>query len=171
MKLTTNVSRAKNWLTAGPAAALIGLAAPSTALAQDVLDLPAGLACEFGLQVTIDSSTHRVNKEFYDKNGNLVRVLTAGKGDDLSFVNLDSGATLSLKGNGSVAHIAQNPDGTQTWRTTGHNVLILFPTDVPAGPSTTLYVGRVVFTVDTSGVFALRSTNGKSMDICAALSN
>jgi len=31
--------------------------------------------------------------------------------------------------------------------TIGHNVLILFPSDVPAGPSTTLYVGRVVFTV------------------------
>jgi hypothetical protein len=171
MKLTTNVSGAKSWLTAGAAAALIGLAAPSTALAQDVLDLPAGLACEFELQVTIDSSTHRVYKEFYDKNGNLVRVLTAGKGDELSFANSNSGATLSLKGNGSVAHVALHPDGTQTWRTTGHNVLILFPTDVPAGPSTTLYMGRVVFTVDTSGVFTLRSTSGKSMDICAALSN
>jgi len=41
--------------------------------------------------------------------------------------------------------------------------------DVPAGPSTTLYVGRVVFTVDTSGVFTLQSVSGKSTDICAAL--
>jgi hypothetical protein len=31
-------------------------------------------------------------------------------------------------------------------------VLILYPTDVPAGPSTTLNVGRVVFTIDTQGV-------------------
>jgi hypothetical protein len=48
-------------------------------------------------------------------------------------------------------------------------VLILFPTDVPAGPSTTLYVGRVVFTV-VGDVFTLRSTSGTATDICAALS-
>ena len=87
------------------------------------------------------------------------------------FTNLGTGDTLSLKANGSVEKIALHPDGTQTWMTMGHNVLILFPSDVPAGPSTTLYMGRVVFTVDTSGVFTLRSTSGKSMDICAALSN
>ena len=168
MRPTTNVLGTKGWLTAGAAVALIGLAAPSTALA---LDLEAGLACDFPLRVTIDSSTHRVYKEFYDKDGNLVRLLSAGKGNELSFENLSSGATLSLKGKGSVEHVALHPDGTQSWRTTGHNVLILFPTDVPAGPSTTLYMGRVVFTVDTSGVFTLRSTSGKSMDICAALSN
>ena len=52
---------------------------------------------------------------------------------------------------------------------TGHNILILFPTDIPAGPSTTLYVGRVVFTVDANGVYTLGSTSGRSTDICAAL--
>jgi hypothetical protein len=67
-------------------------------------------------------------------------------------------------------YIAQNPCGTQTVVTTGHNVLILFPTDVPAGPSTTLYAGRVVFMIDKSGIFALESTRGMSTDICAALS-
>ena len=53
---------------------------------------------------------------------------------------------------------------------TGHNVLILFPSDVPAGPSTTLYVGRVVFTADVNGIFTLVSTSGTSTDLCAALS-
>jgi len=83
---------------------------------------------------------------------------------------LSTGATLSLRPNGSVEHVAFRPDGSQEWAVTGHNVLILFPTDVPAGPSTTLYVGRVVFSVDTSGVFTVMSTRGKSSDICAALS-
>ena len=53
--------------------------------------------------------------------------------------------------------------------TTGHNVLILFPTDVPAGPSTTLYVGRVVVTVDSDGVFAVTDTNGTSDEEITAL--
>ena len=62
-----------------------------------------------------------------------------------------------------------NPDGTTTVTSTGHNGLILFPTDVPAAPSTTQYVGRIVYTVDESGVFTLVSTSGRSTDICAAL--
>lgn len=151
--------------------ALLGSGMPAVA-ADFVLDLPAGQACQtFDLRVEITQNPHRVFREFFDKNGNPVRVLTAGKGSQLSFSNLTTGAILSLKANGSVERKALKPDGTQTWTTTGHNVLILFPTDVPAGPSTTLYVGRVVFTVDGSEVFTLMSTSGKSMDICAALSS
>ena len=154
--------------------ALVGAATPSMVAASDpdvVLDLPAGLACAgFDLRVEIWNNPNRVMREFHDKNGNVVRTLTAGKGSTLSFTNLGTGDKLSLKPNGSVEHVAFNPDGSQTWVTTGHNVLILFPTDVPAGPSTTQYVGRVVFTVDTSGVFTLQSTSGTSTDICAALS-
>ena len=53
---------------------------------------------------------------------------------------------------------------------TGHTILIMFPTDVPAGPSTTLYIGRVVFTVDPALVATIVSTAGRRVDICAALS-
>lgn len=136
-----------------------------------VFDLPAGLACPgFDLRIEIWNNPNRVFKEFKDKNGNVVRVLTAGKGNTLAFTNLLTDEKLSLNPNGAVEHIALNPDGSQTVVITGHNVLILFPTDVPAGPSTTLYVGRVVFTVDTtSGVFTLLSVSGTSTDICAAL--
>jgi hypothetical protein len=49
-------------------------------------------------------------------------------------------------------------------------VLIMFPTDEPAGPSTTLYVGRVVFDADAAFNFTLRSTRGTATDLCAALS-
>jgi hypothetical protein len=133
------------------------------------IDVPGGLWCLFGLHVEgFNGNTH--DREFFDKNGNLVRSLTGGKGFDLVFENADSGATLSLKGNGTVARRAYNPDGSYTEVDTGHTVLILFPTDVPAGPSTTLYVGRVVFTVDTNGVFTLHEASGQSTDICAALS-
>lgn len=160
-------------LVTGAMLVMLGSTAPSTAVAADfVLDLPAGLACAgFDLRVEITAPAHRVNKEFYDKDGNLVRVLTAGKGSSLTFINMDTDSRLALDSNGSVEHVKFNADATQTWMTTGHNVLILFPTDVPAGPSTTLYIGRVVFTVDTSGIFTLQSHNGSSMDICAALSD
>jgi len=63
-----------------------------------------------------------------------------------------------------------NPDGSATQVTTGHNIVILFPTDVPAGPSTTLYVGRVVISIDSAGNYTLLKASGSSADICAALS-
>lgn len=156
--------------------ALAALGAGSSAIAGGpvslpdfVLDLPAGLACSFPLTVESRDST-LVIKEFRDRNGNLVRLLQAGRGAKLTFTNADTNAQFVADTPGSVTRIAFNADGTQTWVTTGHNVLILFPTDVPPGPSTTLTVGQVVFTVDSGGVFTLQKTNGTSTDICAALS-
>ena len=117
----------------------------------------------------IPNNPNRVEKEFTDKNGNVVRILSAGRGTKLVFTNLSNAKTLSLKPNGSVSHTQVNLDGTTTVALTGHNVLVLFPTDVPAGPSTTLYVGRIVYTVDASAVFTVQSVSGTTMDICAAL--
>ena len=153
--------------------ALVGLATPSAAVASPpdaVFDFPAGLACDFPLRLEVFASPLRVFREFRDKNGNVVRILTAGKGNTLVFTNLDNNETLTLNTHGSVEHITLNPDGTQTQSITGHNVLTLFPTDVPPGPSTTLHLGRVVFIVDTLGVFTLQSVSGRATDICAELS-
>jgi len=161
-------------LIAGATLVALGSAVPSTAVAADyTLHFPAGVACEsFDLRVEGDTNLKRpAVKEFYDKNGNLIRILSPGKGDAVTFTNLTTLATLELAANGAVSQMIPNADGSQTWAIMGHIVLIFFPTDVPAGPSTTLYVGRVVFTIDASGIWTLKSTSGNSMDICAALSN
>ena len=111
----------------------------------------------------------RIMREFTDRNGNVVRTLAAGKGFTLTFTNLSTGNSLTLPSSGSVQRTTFNSDGTSTVVSTGHNVLIFFPTDIPAGPSTTLYVGQVVYTVDASGVFTLQSTSGRATDLCALL--
>jgi hypothetical protein len=152
-------------LGSGPSA----IAAGPVSLPDFVLDLPAGVACAFQLIVESRNST-LVVKEFRDANDNLVRLIQAGRGATLTFTNASTGAQFVADTPGSVTRVSFNPDGTQTWVTTGHNVLILFPTDVPPGPSTTLTVGQVVFTVDAEGVFTLRKTAGKTTDICAELS-
>ena len=95
--------------------------------------------------------------------------LSAGKGFDLTFTNGISGETLALPSKGSIQRTTVNADGTQTVRLTGNSVLIMFPTDVPAGPSTTLYTGRVVYTVDANGVFTIQGSSGPTTDICAFL--
>lgn len=130
--------------------------------------IPAGVACDFALGV--DSVGEQpVYREFEDKDGNL-RVLNAGKGVELTFTNTDTGATLALKPDGSVSQITFNPDGSVTLVATGHNVIILYPTDVPAGPSTIQYVGRVVISIDPDEVWTVQSVSGTSTDICATLS-
>jgi len=156
----------KRALQLATAGAVLGLV--NAALA-DTLDFPAGQACTFPLRIDT-AGGNQVYREFLDKNGNLVRSISAGTGTALTFTNVDTGANFSTKSNGSVTQIAYHPDGSFTFVTTGHNVLILFPTDVPAGPSTTLYVGRVVFTSDANFNFTLVSHSGTSKDICATLS-
>jgi uncharacterized protein RhaS with RHS repeats len=147
-------------------------ATSAVAAAQDQHDLvfPAGVACEFGLAVDIGPGGPRVDHTFTDAYGNPVRILSTGVGNQLTFTNLSNGATTTTSANGAVTNTVFNADGSQTVTLTGHNILILFPTDVPAGPSTTLYVGRVVFTVDANKVTTLTSTSGRATDICATLS-
>jgi hypothetical protein len=130
----------------------------------------AGVACAFPLTLEGGADTRSVH-EFKDADGNLVRLLLAGRGTALTFTNDATGASLSLPANGAPWSIVNHPDGTSTYTTMGHLVLIMFPTDDPAGPSTTLYVGRVVFDVDnTTGVFTLKDSRGTATDLCAALS-
>jgi len=140
--------------------AVLGTA--SSAIAADfTIDFPAGLACAFNLRIE-GSGGNQIIREFLDENGNIVRTLTTGTGSALTFTNLDTSATLSLRSNGAVTNVTNNPDGSQTMVTTGHNILILFPTDVPAGPTTTLYVGRVVFTIDSHRNLHSAAAQGES---------
>lgn len=153
--------------------AALGAAHPSLAQADcagGALCFDPGIACSFGLQIEFNGGEHRVFREFTDKNGKPVRFLNAGKGYALTFTNLENRATLALQANGSVLHGTYNADGSRTEVATGHNVIILYPTDSPQGPSTVQYVGRVVYRVDPGEVFTLQKISGKSTDICAALS-
>lgn len=80
--------------------------------------------------------------------------------------------SITIRTDGSVSETEINPDGTWTVTATGHNGLIMFPTDVPAGPTTTHYIGKIVYTVDPStGVFTLVSTAGQELDVCAELAS
>lgn len=137
----------------------------------------AGVACQFELAVTVSPAAQRVTRVFTDKDGKPVRYLYAGKGAILSFTNTHSAVTQTYRTGGSVEQVTPNPDGTQSWVSTGHEILILYPTDIGVGgvpgPSTILYIGRIVFTVDPAHdyFYGVQSFTGKSTDICAALSD
>lgn len=143
------------------------------------IDLPAGLACPgFDLRIEAWYNPNRVQKIFTqgtDTSGKPVRMLDAGKGSTLLFTNLANGRLYWVQPNGSVDHVTFNPDGSSTWVTTGHYVIVFFPTDsflangAPAGPSTRQYVGQVVFFNDVDGTSTVQKISGRWNDICAAL--
>ena len=166
-------SHAFSHLTRATAVGLaLGLGTVGLVSAQNVrvIELDAGVGCNFKLSIKSVGEQLEV-REFTDKEGKPVKSIAAGKGVQLTYTNLDSRASLSFKANGSVAKQTYNPDGTYTVVATGHNGLILFPSDVPAGPTTTMYTGRVVYQVDpATGIFTLLGTSGKSTDVCAVLS-
>lgn len=134
------------------------------------ITLEAGLACDFAL--SLDGWNGKGHfQEFKDKNG-FIRSISAGTGAALRFTNIETGKTFSTKSNGAVSHTTTySLDGSYVVSSTGHNVLILFPTDIPAGPSTTLYVGKIVYSSDVNNNFTLQKASNSKTDICAILSS
>jgi hypothetical protein len=150
---------------------------PASAVEEPDDLLPVGLGCPgFNLGITSTGSEPLV-REFTDEDGDVVRTISVGNDVVLTYTNYGTdpdapvaGKSITFKTAGSVTRTVNNPDGTQTVTATGHNGVILFPTDIPAGPTATQYVGRIVYEVDpATGVFTLVSTSGRAVDICAAL--
>jgi hypothetical protein len=162
-------------LGAGPAMAAPPLPVP----VPPFILLPTGLGCpDFNLGIEATGGNLHT-KIFVDENGEPVRRLTAGKGVLLTYTNFGpdpavpiAGQSIKIKTGGSVLSERINPDGTMTFTATGHNGLVLFPSDVPAGPSTTQYIGRIVYHVDPmTGVFTLLQESNNQRDVCAELSD
>jgi hypothetical protein len=151
---------------------LVGLAGPVAA--DDPADLtfefPPGIACaDFGLKAEAWGLA-KVYREFDDRDGMVVRTLAAGLGSELLLTNVSNGATVWLRANGFTATTRPLGEGTSMLVLTGHQVVFMYPTDHPAGPSTTLHVGRVAYqVVDATGEYTLVASAGKQTDICAAL--
>src|SRR5262245_9263034 len=126
------------WRLLGVAAASLALSfppVPGAAGADSTFIFPAGFACSFQLQVDITGGP-QVTKSFQAPDGS-TRALSAGKGSDLLFTNLDTPShTFALSGNGAVSWTKTSAAGSTRLTLTGNNVVFYFPTDDPAGPST-----------------------------------
>jgi len=131
---------------------------------------PAGLVCSSELRVQGVGGNQVVHDRDL-RNGDHVETST-GTGQALTFTDTATGQQLQLRSSGSTKRTVTHPDGSRTVTLTGSNVLFLFPTDVPAGPSTTLYVGVLVYEDDGFSNFVVdeRHTHGRTTDICAAVS-
>jgi hypothetical protein len=78
--------------------------------------------------------------------------------------------SITLESNGSVTKTTPNQDGRLRVVGTGHNVIILFPDDIPAGPSTTLFIGRVEFLLHPETFHTeIVGSSGQRIDVCAMI--
>jgi hypothetical protein len=132
------------------------------------VELPAGLGCEFPLTVTFEGQN--VTRHEFTTNDGTTKVLLAGKGNNLTFTNAATGESLFFKSLGYRETTVTNPDLSGTTTSSGTMGLILFPTDSPAGPSTILIQGRLVYDFTANNDFTVKSISGNVTDICAALS-
>jgi hypothetical protein len=147
-------------------AALIVAAQPASAQEHDIV-LPAGVGCDFALALdNIEGPPLR--REFTDRNGNKVRVF-AGKSGAVIYTNFETGESVSFQSRGTRLRETTDATGTLLLEYSGHVGLVLFPTDVPAGPSTTQISGSLVLTVESSGVTTVQKVQGQQIDICARL--
>jgi hypothetical protein len=152
--------------TALALAAMIVAAQPASAQGHDIV-LPAGIGCDFELALdNIEGPPLR--REFTDRNGNKVRVF-AGKSGAVIYTNTETGESVSFQSRGTRLRETTDATGTLLLEYSGHVGLVLFPTDEPAGPSTTQISGRLVLTVESSGVTTVQKVQGQQIDICARL--
>jgi hypothetical protein len=150
-------------------AAMIVAAQPASAQEEFDILLPAGLACPFELGIN-NPEFPPLKREFTDRNGNPVR-LFAGQSGAISYTNTDTGESVSFNARGTRLRETTDPTtGLQTLEFSGQVGLILFESDVPAGPSTTQISGRLVVTFDpVTGFTEVQEQRGRQIDICAEL--
>lgn len=144
------------------------VAAPPPTPPDLLAQFDAGVACpDFALRITGTGSKARIIKF---KNGSMI---TAGRGYLLTFTNRDTGESITIKAAGSVQkESAPDPvTGVTTGVGTGDNGFVYFPTDVPPGPSTIMYTGRINYSYDSALNYTVSSTTGTQRDICAELSS
>lgn len=147
----------------------LSVAGPAAAAAPDYV-FPAGIACQFPLGYTQADALPNVWRDFTDEEGTVTWSLLAGRGGSITFTNMRTGATYSTATTGTHARYLYHEDGSTTMYAAGGWIQIQFPTDKPAGPSTTQVIGSMVVQIAADGMTTITRMSAHQIDICAALS-
>jgi hypothetical protein len=132
------------------------------------IPFPAGYACVFPL--TLEQWDNKTQtRDFTDRQGNKHSV-SSGKGHDFRMTNTANGKSTTQKAQNFEQDIVTYSNGSQWYSTNGAILIIMFPTDVPAGPSTTYYYGETELYIAVDGVGTLKPPRTYARDICAELS-
>jgi hypothetical protein len=128
----------------------------------------AGVACQdFPVQIQI-RGVGKEPRELPTRDGSL-RVQVAGKDADYRFVNAAE-PTKSYTLTRSAYRMSQTTaGGSYVLTINGTGWLVLFPSDIPAGPSTTVFSGNLVIKERPGGVYEVTKFTGRKIDVCAAI--
>jgi hypothetical protein len=89
----------------------------------------------------------------------------------VQLTNLSNNKSLDLNVSGP-GRIILNEDGTETWYSGGTWLIFLAPTDIPHyQPRMFMFSGRMVIEDSGGNITSLTPVGGRSVDLCAALSN
>jgi hypothetical protein len=125
--------------------------------------------CEF--DVMFEELTNREYlTTFFDRDGNPTRILITGT-LKAQLTNMSNNKSMDVNISGP-GRITLNEDGTSTYFSGGTWLIYLAPTDVPSfQPRMFLFSVRMVIE-DTDGVItSLTMVGGRTVDVCAALSD
>lgn len=130
---------------------------------------PAGVACA-GFPVQIQArGVGKEPRELPTRDGTL-RWQVAGKDADYRFVNVNEPAKTYTLTRAAYRMSERTVQGSYVLTINGTGWLVLFPEDVPNGPSTTVFSGTMVLTEGADGVFRVTKWTGRKVDVCAAIS-
>lgn len=133
-----------------------------------VADLDAGVGCSFPILIE-QRGDPNFYKEFRDRNGKVAGLISAGPNLEYRVTNRINNTQLKIFSKGGMSKTSPNPDGTQTGELNGHSLIILFPTDAPPGPTSTLYEGKLTYAIDAHDNWKLGLLAGHKVDLCKEL--
>jgi hypothetical protein len=131
---------------------------------------PAGIACPFAVSFDLVSGADGQLFTFFDHNGDVVRLMNTTMPGTWIITNLDTGASITLTGQGGVARITPSADGTTTVVLSGGIIGFNTPADTPPGPFALWIDGRLNVLIKSDGTVTLSQLAGKTVDLCAAVS-
>jgi hypothetical protein len=130
--------------------------------------LPKGQACP-GFDLHVVGTDGQAQILTISRAGETVREIEGGMGWNLTYTNVQTGKSVFFPSDYYLRDTVTHKNGMRTVTNVGSFAIIMFPTDVPAGPSTTQYKGLVVYSATPTNDFTILRTKAASTDVCAML--
>jgi hypothetical protein len=146
---------------------LIALAVVPAAIANKPVgsqDVPVPDQCAFPVLGHIEGG--EIDKTFFDKAGNIVKLIGVFPGQTSTWTNLETGKSITVSDAGSF-HARFEPDGSATALITGHGPIPNFITGEPG--IWYLDGGQITLTGDASGNLTSVDIRGNLVDLCTRL--
>lgn len=149
---------------------VVGAAVPASAAD---LELPAGEACEFPVEISYMTQPQMRHFAFRNESGENVEV-DYGIGSELVVANPATGKSFVTDADPVATRTTYRADDSRSVLAAGANLIILNSSDDPGdqigtAPSITLVEGAVFYTISPENVWTIDRVHGRMTDVCAEI--